>query len=218
MVKDKAGDVSADYARSGFGQALGFGKAPALLVVDFVMAYLDPSSPLYAGVERELKVAKTLVEAARAARIPVIWTRVEYEPGGANGGHFYKKVSALQVLDRGSPLGAFPKDLQPLRGELVLTKQYPSAFFATPLASHLTAHGVDTVIVAGLSTSGCVRASALDALQNGFIPVVVADACGDRDEAVQRANLFDLGAKYADVVTSEVVVDYFTTFSSTSPL
>lgn len=201
-------DKAADYSASGFGRALGFGRKPVLLVVDFVMAYLDPSSPLYAGVEKELEVLKRLVPAARDAQVQVIWTNVEYEPGGADGGHFYRKVDALKVFDRGGALGAFPDELRPNANELVLTKQYPSAFFGTDLAEKLKALDVDTVLVTGLTTSGCVRASALDALQYGFIPIVIADACGDRDAEVQKANLFDLGAKYADIITSDEVLAY----------
>lgn len=207
-------DKVADYSASGFGRTLGFGRRPVLLVVDFVMAYLDPSSPLYAGVEAELAVSRRLVKAARDADVPVVWTRVEYEPGGANGGYFYRKINALKVFDRGSLLGAFHPDLAPAEGEEIVTKQYPSAFFGTDLAQLLEKNGVDTVCIAGLTTSGCVRASALDALQYGFIPVLVEDACGDRDEGVQRANLFDLGAKYADIIQSDEVISYFSSLSA----
>lgn len=207
-------DKDADYSASGFGRALGFGRKPVLLVVDFVMAYLDPSSPLYAGVEAELSVLKQLVDGARDAAVPIVWTRVEYEQGGADGGHFYRKINALKVFDRGEPLGAFHPDLCPHEGELVLTKQYPSAFFGTQLAKALGDMGVDTVFVTGLTTSGCVRASALDALQYGFIPVVVEDACGDRDADVQRANIFDLGAKYADIIQSHEALDYFSSLKA----
>lgn len=195
-----------DYAGAGFGGNLGFGKRPALVIIDFVMAYLEPSSPLYAGVEAELKVNEILLAAARKAGIPVIFTNVVYTPGGADGGHFYRKVTSLKVYDRGSPLGEFPPSLMPAPHEVVVTKQYASAFFGTSLASTLVSQGVDTVIVTGLSTSGCVRASSLDALQHGFIPIVVRDACGDRQASVHEANLFDLQAKYADVVTSADVL------------
>jgi maleamate amidohydrolase len=101
----------------------------------------------------------------------------------------------------------------PAAGEIIVTKQYPSAFFGTQLATLLTARGIDTCIVTGLSTSGCVRASALDALQHGFVPVVVEDACGDRDRRVHEANIFDLGAKYADIVTSAEAARYFLTLA-----
>lgn len=208
MAGREASDLNADYGKAGFGSRLGFGRKPALVIVDVVMAYLEPSSPLYAGVEDELASNERLLAAARAANVPVVFTNVEFTPGGADGGHFYRKVRALKVFDRGGPLGAFPPSLQPLDNEVIVTKQYASAFFGSSLASTLTAWGCDSAIITGYTTSGCVRATALDALQNGFIPIVVPEACGDRDTRVQDANLFDLSAKYADVVNEAEVIDY----------
>ena len=136
----------------------------------------------------------------------MIFTNVVYEPGGANGGLFYKKIPALRAFDAGSPLGAFPPSLQPAEQELVISKQYASAFFGTRLAETLQDMAIDTLVITGLSTSGCVRATALDALQNGFAPFVVREACGDRHPAPHEANLFDLQAKYAEVVGEAVAV------------
>ena len=200
MTDELGKDLDADYAAAGFGGRLAFGNRPALLVIDVVMAYLDKTSPLYAGVENALASNIRLVEAARAAGVPVIFTRVLYSANGADGGVFYRKVPALKAYLEGSPLGAFPPGLQPRADEVVVTKQYASAFFGTSLASTLRALEVDTVVMGGFSTSGCVRASALDAMQHGFIPFVVRDACGDRDPRPHEANLFDLQAKYAEVV------------------
>ena len=199
MAKDE-GDLSANYAGA-FDGHLPFGQRPALLIVDFVVAYLDKASPLYAGVEDALASNERLLAAARAAGIPVIWTNVVYSPGGKDGGVFFRKVPALRLFERGSPLGAFPASLQPVDGELVISKQYASAFFATHLASTLTAMGVDCLLITGLSTSGCVRATTLDACQHGFLPFVVREACGDRHQAPHEANLFDLQAKYAEVIS-----------------
>ncbi|MBO6505938.1 MAG: isochorismatase family protein [Kordiimonadaceae bacterium] len=196
-----------DYAAAGFGGALGFGKVPALLVIDMCMAYLDPAAPLYAGIDQEARQIERLLKAFRDAKRPVIHTRVEYVPGGADGGLFYKKISALKCFDKGNPFADPPKELQPIDGEVIVTKQYASAYFGTSLASTLSALGCDTVVVTGVSTSGCVRASALDTIQNGFIPLVVEDACGDRDEVVHKANMFDLQAKYADLVSTEQVIE-----------
>jgi maleamate amidohydrolase len=201
----EVGDLTANYAGS-FDGHLPFGKRPALLIVDFVMAYLEPTSSLYAGVEDALASNERLLAAARAAGIPVIFTNVEYMPGGADGGMFYRKVPALKLFDKGSPFGAFPESLEPLPDELVITKQYASSFFATPLASALTAQRIDTLVITGLSTSGCVRATALDALQHGFSPFVVREACGDRHPAPHEASLFDLQAKYAEVIAEEQAV------------
>ncbi len=203
-------DLNDDYARAGFGGKLAFGKKPALVIIDVVMAYLDPSSPLYAGVEDALASNVALMHAARAAGVPVIFTNVVYEKGGIDGGVFFRKVPALATFERGSPLGAFPETLQPLPGELVLSKQYPSAFFATNLASTLHAMGVDTVILGGFSTSGCVRASTLDALQYGFIPYVVREACGDRAPEPHQSNLFDMQAKMAEVVSQDEAIRLIT--------
>ena len=195
-----------DYAKAGFGGRLGIGERPALLIVDVCMAYLDPGSPLYAGVESALASNIRLVAAARASGVPVILTRVAYGPGGADGGLFYRKVPALKAFLPGSPLGDFHPELTPVAGDVVVTKQYASAFFGSSLASTLNAMRVDTVFVTGFSTSGCVRATALDALQSGFVPFVVADACGDRDPRPHGANLFDLQAKYAEVVSEKIAI------------
>jgi nicotinamidase-related amidase len=135
---------------------------------------------------------------------------VEYQAGGRDGGVFFRKVPALQCFEAGvhPELAAFAAGLEPLAGETVVTKQYASAFFGTSLASTLTALGVDTLLIAGVSTSGCVRASAVDACQHGFIPLVVRDAVGDRHPAPHEANLFDLQAKYAEVVGLELALQY----------
>lgn len=203
MVEPDAGaaELDADYERAGFRGRLGWGERPALVVIDVCRAYVDPDSPLYAGVEDAVASAGRLVEAARAGGMPVVFTRVEFEPGGADGGLFYRKVPALASFDRGSALGEFPVHPRPRAGEVVVTKQYASAFFGTTLASTLHGWGVDTVVLCGLSTSGCVRASGVDAVQHGFRPMVVAEACGDRAAGPHEAALFDLDAKYADVVT-----------------
>lgn len=187
--------------RGAFDGSLPFGQRPALLIVDFVRAYLDPESPLYAGVEDALASNERLLAAARGAGLPVIFTNVSYTPGGSDGGLFYRKVPALRLFDRGSPMGDFPPSLMPREGELVITKQYASAFFATPLASALSTMAIDSLLITGLSTSGCVRATALDSCQHGFTPFVVREGCGDRHKAPHDASLFDLQAKYAEVVS-----------------
>lgn len=204
------GDLSDNYSGA-FDGHLSFGERPALLIVDFVMAYLDKHSPLYAGAESALASNERLLAAARAAGVPVIFTNVVYKPGGADGGLFYKKIPALSAFDKGSPLGDFPPTLRPEEGELVFSKQYASAFFGTNLAAALRDKHVDTLLITGMSTSGCVRATALDALQHGFAPFVVRDACGDRHPAPHESNLFDLQAKYAEVVSEPEAVRLMST-------
>lgn len=198
-------ELAANYAQA-FGGKLAMGQRPALLIVDVVMAYLDPTSPLYAGVEAALASNERLLAAARNANVPAIFTNVTYQPGGRDGGLFYRKVPALSNFDRGSPLGAFPPSLQPREDETIVSKQYASAFFGTSLASTLNAMRVDSLFITGFSTSGCVRATALDALQHGFVPFVVREACGDRHQAPHAANLFDLQAKYAEVIAEEEAI------------
>lgn len=195
-----------DYRAHGFAGGLGFGRSPAVLVVDVCLAYLDDSSPLRAPVEDAVEASARLVAAARQDSVPVLFTRVRFQRGGADGGLFWRKIPALRVLEEGSPLGAFPDDPAPLDGEVVVTKQYASAFFGTSLASTLHAEGIDTLLICGLTTSGCIRASAVDALQHGFRPLVISDACGDRDPAPHEANLLDLSAKYADVLTVDEAI------------
>jgi len=199
-----------NYAAGGFGLTLQPGRRPALLVIDFVRAYLVAGSPLYAAAEPARAAAQTLLEAARRAAIPVIHTNVEYQPGGRDGGVFFRKVPALKCFEAGAhpDLAAFAAGLEPVAGETVITKQYASAFFGTTLASTLTAQGVDTLLIAGVSTSGCVRASAVDACQHGFIPLVVREAVGDRHPAPHEASLFDLQAKYAEVVGLDMALQY----------
>ncbi len=200
-------DVQANYVGA-FDGSLTFGEHPILLMVDVCKAYIDPESPLYAGVESSAESMKRLVVAARAAGVPVVWTRVEYEPGGANGGYFYKKVPALRMFDKGSPFGEWVEGLEPTGDELVVTKQYPSAFIGTDLADTLHGQGIDTVLITGWSTSGCVRATGVDTVSYGFIPIIVREAVGDRHPGPHEANLFDLQAKYAEVVSEEQALDY----------
>ena len=171
--------LDANYAKA-YGGKAGFGTSPALLMIDFVEAYFDPDCDLYADVDDALQSALRVREAAHKAGIPVILTNVVYQDGGLDGGRFFEKVRPLRNFLRGSPMGDWPKGLTPTENELVISKQYPSAFFGTSLASNLTAMGVDNVILTGLTTSGCVRASCVDSMSHGFITTVVRDACGDR--------------------------------------
>jgi maleamate amidohydrolase len=196
-----APDLADDYRRAGFDATLPFGRRPALLLVDIVAAYIEPASPLYAqGFVDALEPNRRLVAAARQAGVPVVFTRVVYGADGRDGGLFFRKVPALRAYVDGSPLGAFVEGLLPEPGDVVVIKQYASSFFGTSLASTLNAWGIDTLVITGFSTSGCVRATALDALQHGFAPFVVREACGERDERPKEANLFDLQAKYAEVI------------------
>lgn len=153
-----------------------------------------------------------MLQTAREAEIPILHTNVEYQSGGRDGGIFFRKLPALSCFERGlrPDLAAFGEGLEPEDGETIITKQYASAFFGTSLASTLTSLRVDTLLIAGVSTSGCVRATAVDACQHGFIPVVVRDAVGDRAPEPHESNLFDLQAKYAEVVSLKDALAYLT--------
>lgn len=198
-MSNTGGDATDNYSGV-FEGRVGFGKKPALILIDFVEAYFNKDCDLYAGVENALASAIELVEAARKAGILIIYTNVSFHPSMIDGGRFAQKVAPLRNFVAGHPMGNWPEGLSPRENELVISKQYASAFFGTSLASTLTANGNDSLIISGLSTSGCVRATCVDACQHGFIPIVAEEAVGDRHEAVHRANLFDMNAKYGDVV------------------
>jgi maleamate amidohydrolase len=184
-----------------FTGRVGWGSRPAVVVIDLVRAYTDPAGP-FGLPDSGPAVAATaeLVAAARAGGHPVAWTVVRYAPDLADGGLFVRKVPALAAFAEGAPGGWGELTLEPAPGEPIVVKQYASAFFGTSLASTLHGAGVDTVVLAGVSTSGCVRATAMDALNSGFRPQVVRDACADRTPALHENNLADVDAKYADVV------------------
>lgn len=201
-------DPLTENYKKAYDNALGFGRRPALILVDFVQAYFDASCELYAEVDAALASALRIVDAARAAGITVIYTNVVYHQGGLDGGVFYRKAKPLHNFQQGNPMGKWPHGVSPIEGELVVSKQYPSAFFGTSLSTTLTAANIDTLIITGLTTSGCVRATCVDACSYGFIPIVVADACGDRHAAPHEANLFDMNAKYADVVSEAATLEY----------
>lgn len=194
-----------DYKKAGFGGRLEFGSSPALLIVDVCRAYVDPASALYAGPDAETALQNNVAlrDRARELGLPVIFTEVKYHPSGVDGGLFFKKVPALKHFVAGHPMAAFLPELTPEGTDTLVTKQYPSAFFGTSLAAMLTSMHVDTLLITGYSTSGCVRASVLDALQNGFVPFVVEDACADRAEGPHASNIFDLKSKYAEIVSTE---------------
>ncbi|RVU06968.1 isochorismatase family protein [Novosphingobium umbonatum] len=202
-------DLLANYQRA-YGTRIGFGKKPALVLIDFCRGYYEPACDLYCGQPAfdALASALRLRAVAREAGVPVILTCVQYHASGVDGGRFFEKAAPLRYFVKGHPMAEWGPGLMPFDDELVIPKQYPSAFFATSLASTLTAMGVDSVLLTGLSTSGCVRASCVDAMSHGFKTAVIADACGDRHAAPHEANLFDMNAKYADVVSEAEAITF----------
>jgi len=191
----------------GFHGRAGFGEKPALVVVDVNRGFTDPASPLVCKLDGCVAAIARLLDAFRTAELPVIFTTVCYDDFGKQAAAvFLEKIPALTVLEPGSPWVEIDARIAPADGEPVLSKYFASAFFGTTLASLLASAGADTVVVTGASTSGCVRATALDALQHGYRVLVPREAVGDRNPAAHEANLYDLDTKYADVVSLEDVL------------
>ncbi|MFJ7640228.1 isochorismatase family protein [Peribacillus sp. NPDC046944] len=193
----------------GFGDSSGFGSRPAIIVVDFIKGFTDTASALGSDLTSQLEATKKLLYHARSKAIPIVFTTVNYEPHFRDGGYFIKKVPALKLLTADSKWVNVDEKLErDEKSEPLIVKKFASSFFGTHLHSFLTSERVDTAIIVGCTTSGCVRATAVDALQYGF-RVVVPEACvGDRSIEAHKANLYDIQTKYGDVTSLEVVIDY----------
>ena len=188
--------------QEGFHGRAGFGSRPALLVIDVNVGFTDPDSPLVCDLDGVVAAITRLVDEARRANVPVVYTTVAYdEDAKRTAAVFIDKVPALLTLEAGSRWIEIDPRIAPRPDEPVLTKLFASAFFGTPLARLLTSGGCDSVIVTGASTSGCIRATAVDALQHGYRVAVPREAVGDRNPAAHEANLYDIDAKYGDVVS-----------------
>lgn len=201
-------DINSFYRERGLSERVGFGERPSLLIVDFINAFTQSPSPLAANFDKEIAATQQLLELARVKSLLIFFTTTEYEKGYAEAGVFIKKIPALEVLKKNTWMVQVDSRLDRRPGEHVVVKNYASAFFGTSLASTLTANRVDTLIIAGCTTSGCVRASAVDGCQYGFRTIVVAEAVGDRAQPPHEANLFDIDAKYGDVVSLEAALQY----------
>lgn len=188
------------YDRQNFGNSVGFGRRPALLVVDFQVGFADPD--VFGGGNVKAAIAETapLLAGMREIGAPVAYSRAVFDEGAGDGGTFALKVPGLYRLADDADVSQIVPELAPLPDELVVRKIGPSAFFGTPLMSWLARRSVDTLIVTGATTSGCVRASVIDSCSYALRTVVAADCCGDRALEPHRANLFDMGQKYADLM------------------
>ncbi|MFC6769446.1 isochorismatase family protein [Natrinema soli] len=195
------------YDEREFGETVGMGERPALVVIDLINAFTDPDSNLGSDVEAVIEQTDRLLEAFRAFDLPRYFTTVAFEESYGDAGVFIEKVPALRELRLGTERVEVDDRIAPLDDERVILKKYASAFFGTDLQSELTTNRVDTLVIAGVTTSGCVRATAVDSLQHGYRTIVPADAVGDRAEGPHRANLFDIDAKYGDVVTTDAVLE-----------
>ena len=193
----------------GFHGRAGLGNRPAVLVVDMSVGFTDPGSPLACDLDDVVVAIQQLLRVTRAAGLPVIYTTVAYDEGGKQAAAaFIDKVPALLTLEAGTGWVEIDPRIAPQADEPVLTKLFASAFFGTTLASLLVGAGCDSVIVTGASTSGCVRATVVDALQHGYRPLVPREAVGDRNPAAHEASLYDIDAKYGDVVSLEDAVGH----------
>jgi maleamate amidohydrolase len=197
------------FLERGFAQTIGFGKKPAILVIDFILAFTNPDMPLGSPLGSEMEATNRILKESRSKNIPVFFTTVSYTDSNLEDSGIWKlKMAGLQTLRADTPGVQVDPMLNRKPNEPVIVKKYASAFFGTDLPSRLIAQQIDTLIITGCTTSGCVRASAVDAIQYGFRPMVVMEAVGDRSTDAHEQSLFDLNAKYADVVTVEKVLDY----------
>ena len=206
---DDGTSILDDYRSKGFAGRVGFGQRPAIVVVDFIVGFTDSESPLAGELDSQIEATTILLETARSRSIPVFFTSTVYEPDWIDGGFFVVKIPSLKILVRGCRWIDVDPRLNRQHSEPIIEKQYASAFFGTSLASTLTAGGIDTVIVAGCTTSGCVRATVVDALQNGFRAIIPPECVGDRSAEQHAANLIDMDGKYGDVVDLADVITYF---------
>lgn len=210
MSVDQAREV---YARARIGESVTLGSRPAVLVIDFSCGFTDPACTLGSDLTAEVLATKHLLDAARARGVPVIFTTIGFEPGLRDGGLWMQKVPALGDLQLGGRWVEIDPRLEPRADETVVVKKGASGFFGTNLASILISQQVDSVILCGATTSGCIRATAVDLLQYGWPTLVPRECVGDRAQAPHEANLFDIGAKYADVVPLDAALAYLETVS-----
>ncbi len=203
-------DKYAIYQHAQLGHRLGYGKRPAVVVVDLQLGFTLPEkSPLAGNLDGAIAATNRLIAAARKKEVPVIFTVVGYDPHRQDdAGLWPEKAPSLRLLTLGSELVELDPRLDCQPNDLVIVKKYASGFFGTYLASTLTMKGVDTLLVTGCTTSGCVRATVMDALAHGFRPIVPVEAVGDRAREPHEANLFDIASKYGDVVPLEEVLEY----------
>lgn len=197
------------YQKQGFNNSIGIGARPALVTIDFTVGFNDPEHFGGGNIDSSIKRTAVLLARARELGWPVAHTRVVYADDGSNAGVFTWKVPALAKLTEDNPLGQIVPELTPVEGEYIVRKTQASAFFGTEFLPWLMLHNVDTLFITGCTTSGCVRATTIDSVSNNLRTIVVTDCVGDRALGPHEANLFDMGQKYADLMTCDEVLDYF---------
>ena len=209
-------NARAIYAKARLGQTLELGSRPAVLVVDFSCGFTDPAYAAGSDLTAEVLSTARLLEVARVRGVPVIFTTIGFEPSGRDGGLWLKKFPALAELRIGERSEGIDPRLERRPEETVVRKKGASAFFGTNLIAILVSQGIATVVLCGATTSGCIRATAIDLMQNGFPAVVPRECVGDRTRAPHEANLFDIQAKYADVVSLHEAMTYLKTVPALS--
>lgn len=195
------------FKEKGFGKLLGFGQKPGLIVVDMIKGFTDPTMPMGSDLTQQIEQTNKLLSVMHELKLPVFFTTISYDDESlADSGIWYQKMRGLETLISGTEAVKVDSRLHFQSGDGLIVKKYASAFFGTDLIARLNANNIDTVIIVGCTTCGCIRATAVDALQLGYRPIVVEDAVGDRSRASHEQSLFDLRQKYADVLkTSEVI-------------
>lgn len=199
------------YDRAGFGRPVPRGRRPAIVVVDFSYGFTDTQYPTAADMAGPIAATRRITDAARAAGMPVIYTTIAFHPAEIDRLPWLRKATGMAALLQGSRLVEIDAATGIQAGDAIVVKKGASAFFGSTLAALLTGAGVDTVVVTGATTSGCVRATVVDAVQSGFTVLVPADCCADRAEAPHAANLYDIGQKYGDVTDSADILDWLAT-------
>ena len=194
------------YQKQGFGNSSGIGRTPGILIVDFVNGFADPDQFGGGNIGEAIENTRGLLAEARVLGLPIAYTRVVYADDGSDAGVFTLKAPALAQLTETAFSSQIVDQLEPRAGEYIVRKTQPSAFFGTNLAAWLVSRGVDTLIVTGCTTSGCIRASVIDSMSYNFRTVVAADCVGDRALGPHEANLFDMQQKYADLMTSSEII------------
>lgn len=196
------------HERGGWGGRLTWGARPAVVVVDLMTAFTDDAYALGSDLSSQVAATRALVAASRGRDLPIIWTTIGYDAHLSDAGIWPQKCSGLSELTRGSAAVTLDSRLEVDPSDTIIQKQGASAFFGTNLAPVLVSHGIDTILLCGASTSGCVRATAVDALQYGFACVVPRECVGDRSHRQHESNLFDIDTKYGDVCELERAVEY----------
>ena len=199
------------YEEAGMGRSLPRGTRPALLVVDFSCGFTDPVYAAGSDLTPEVHATRVLLDVARGEDVPVIFTTIAFEPGGRDGGLWTRKFPTLAQLQIGDRTEEIDPRLGRRPDEIVIRKKGASAFFGTNLSAILVSQGIDTVVLCGATTSGCIRATAVDLMQHGFPALVPRECVGDRAPGPHEANLFDIQAKYADVVSAGDAIAYLAT-------